>query len=95
MVRDGEGTLGGSFERSTAGTCATGGASTSRRATAPGQHGSSCASSVPGLREEVRAQGGGVRRFQARDGGAAPRCFADLPLQTELAIARFLESARP
>jgi hypothetical protein len=50
---------------------------------------------VPGLREEVRVQGEIMR--VSRDGRAfgAHVKLADLPLQTELAIARFLESAKP
>ncbi len=50
---------------------------------------------VPGLRGEVRTQGEILR--VARDGRAfgAYVKFADLPLETELAIARSLEAAQP
>ena len=50
---------------------------------------------VPGVHGEVRAQGEILR--VSRDGRAfgAHVKFADLPLETELAIARFLEAAQP
>ncbi len=48
---------------------------------------------VPGVRGEVRCDGEILRVRRAAGGFGAHVRFHDLPLETELAIARYLESA--
>ncbi|GEJ55671.1 PilZ domain-containing protein [Anaeromyxobacter diazotrophicus] len=49
---------------------------------------------VPGLRGEVRCEGEILRVTRAAGAFGAHVRFQDLPLETELAIARYLETAR-
>jgi hypothetical protein len=49
---------------------------------------------VPGARGEIRCEGEILRVTRASGGFGAHVRFHDLPLETELAIARYLESAQ-